>query len=70
MVEVSAEDRAFLIKNIDNAEQLLESGECDDVLGAIFDLIELRGYAPPTYREYNDFGREAQRVYDRVFANN
>ena len=26
-----------------------------------------KGFAPPHYYDYNDFGREAQRVYDDIY---
>jgi len=34
------------------------------------DLIDEKGFAPPHYDEYNDFGRAAQQVYDDLYLNN
>ena len=31
---------------------------------------EEKGYEPPHYHDYNDFGREAQRVYDDLYLSN
>ena len=50
--------------------EALGASEVSDALDMLFDLIEKKGYAPPHYDEYNDFGREAQRVYDDVFFSN
>lgn len=41
-----------------------------DVLEAIFDWINDNGFEPPHYYDYNDLGREAQKVYDRIYLNN
>lgn len=40
------------------------------ILDALYDLIDERGFAPPDYHEYNDFGREAQKAYDDIYWNN
>lgn len=40
------------------------------ILKHLYDLIDEKGSAPPHYHEYNDFGREAQRVYDDIYWNN
>ena len=44
--------------------------EINDVLDTIGDWIDDNGFAPPDYYDYNDKGREAQKVYDRIFLNN
>ena len=41
-----------------------------DVLDPLYELIDEKGFAPPHYDSYNDFGREAQKVYDDIFYNN
>lgn len=40
------------------------------ILDELYDLIDMKGFAPPKYHEYNDFGREAQRVYDDIYWSN
>ena len=37
---------------------------------AIGDYINDNGFEPPDFYDYNDLGRKAQKVYDRVFENN
>ena len=64
MVKVNDEDRKFIIANIENGEELLRTGEVNDVLGAISDLIDDKGFYD---YDYNDFGRKAQKVYDNVY---
>lgn len=67
MLKMAKESREFLEKNLPTA---LESEELNDALLALYDLIDEKGFAPPHYDEYNDFGREAQRVYDDLYLSN
>ena len=67
MLKMSEKSKAFIQKNIPSALGMEKLG---DVLNALFELIEDKGYAPPNYYDYNDFGREAQKVYDDVFLSN
>lgn len=67
MLKMSEKSKAFIQENIPSA---LGSEKLGDVLNALFELIEDKGYAPPNYYDYNDFGREAQKVYDDVFLSN
>ena len=64
MVNMSAESRDFLTKNLPEA---LKKDDVRDVLGLLYDLIDEKGFAPPHYYDYNDFGRKAQRVYDDIY---
>ncbi|MDD3231724.1 MAG: hypothetical protein PHE09_21320 [Oscillospiraceae bacterium] len=70
MLKFTDEDCAFIQQNFDNAKVLLNAEALDDVLDPLYDLIDAKGFAPPDYEEYNDFGRKAQRVYDRIYRNN
>ena len=69
MLKISDEDRLFLQNNLTNADEVLSSNEVNDILDALYDLIDEKGFAPPKYEDYNDFGREAQKVYDRIYYN-
>lgn len=40
-----------------------------DALTALYTWIDYNGFAPPDYLDYNDLGREAQRVYDDIYLN-
>lgn len=64
------DDRKFIKKHFPNADEVLSLTNVRDVLDAIFDWINENGFAPPDYYDYNDMGREAQKVYDRIFLNN
>ncbi|MDD3417240.1 MAG: hypothetical protein PHY47_25145 [Lachnospiraceae bacterium] len=71
MLNMREKDINFIQKNFDNAEKLLATKEVNDILDAISDWIEDNGYSPESdYLEYNDLGREAQDVYDSVYARN
>lgn len=64
MINVSKEDREFIIKNLKNGEKLLESNDINDILDPLGDLIDDKGFYG---YDYNDFGRKAQKVYDNVY---
>lgn len=67
MLKMSEYSRDFLKENLPSA---LQSDKLNDILDTLYDLIDRKGFAPPDYEEYNDFGREAQRVYDDLYYNN
>ncbi|ADU26083.1 hypothetical protein [Ethanoligenens harbinense] len=67
MLQFEESDKTFIRRNLENADALLSGSSLGNVLDALFDLIEEKGYAPPHYYDYNDFGRKAQRVYDSVY---
>ena len=65
-VKMTEESRRFLAKYLpknagDNVTAILDE---------LYLLIDMEGFAPPKYHEYNDFGREAQRVYDDIYWSN
>ena len=63
-------DRDFLINNIHKAQGLIDAGDVDGLLEAIDGFMTERGYSPPDYSELSDLGRQAERVYDRIYGNN
>lgn len=67
MLNMLTASRQFLEKNLPEA---LETEQINIVLRLLYDLIDEKGFAPPDYEEYNDFGREAQRVYDDLYLSN
>lgn len=67
MLKMSNESRAFLEKYLPEA---LSMEECNDALDTLYELIDEKGFAPPHYHDYNEFGRTAQKVYDDIFLNN
>lgn len=70
MLNFTDQDKKFIQRNFTNAEQLLASSSRREVLIAIYDLIDEKGFAPPHYYDYNSFGREAQKIYDSIYQNN
>ena len=66
-MEMTEKSKKFLEKHIPAALQVNSLREALDLL---YDLIDEKGFAPPHYDEYNDFGREAQRVYDDLYLSN
>lgn len=67
---LTEDDKNFIKKNFTDADTLLATSDVNLILDAISDCIDDKGFAPPDYYEYNAFGREAQRVHDRIFKNN
>ena len=67
MLNMQESSRAFLEKYLPVA---LTARTLNDALDELTELIEEKGFAPPHYQDYNDFGREAQRVYDDLYLSN
>lgn len=66
-INMTPVSKMFLEKNLPEA---LEQTTLRDALDLLYDLIDEKGFAPPHYHDYNDFGREAQKVYDDLFYSN
>lgn len=67
MLIMSEKSKQFLQKYLPEA---LEAESVNDALLPLYDLIDEKGFAPPDYEWYNEFGRMAQQVYDDLYANN
>lgn len=66
MVKMSDESKSFLRENL---PETLAASDPNDILGPLYDLIMYKGFV--SFEEgYNDFGDEAQAVYDDVFFSN
>nr|DAG42531.1 MAG TPA: hypothetical protein [Bacteriophage sp.] len=66
MVRMALKSKQFLEKYLPEA---LDSDSVRAILRLLYDWIDEKGFAPPHYDEYNDLGREAQRVYDDIYLN-
>ena len=67
MVKMEKFSEEFLQKHLPKA---LKCATPNGVLDLLYDFIEEKGFAPPHYEDYNDLGREAQRVYDDIYLSN
>lgn len=67
MLKMTQKSKDFLTKNL---PQAIEMENIGDVLEMLYELIDRKGFEPPRYEEYNDFGREAQKVYDDLYYSN
>lgn len=67
MLKMSKNSQEFLQKNL---PEILKVSNCREVLRVIYDFINQKGFAPPHYYDYNDLGREAQKVYDDIYYQN
>ena len=67
MLNMNEKTRKFLSENLPDA---LKSDDIGVVLRMLYELIDEKGFAPPHYYEYNDFGREAQKAYDDLYYSN
>ena len=56
------------MENFENAKDILAEQDIKKVLRVIDDLIMDKGF--DVNYDLNDFGREAQRVYDSIYYNN
>lgn len=67
LLKMTEKSRDFCAKYI---PKVLAMSEINDALSILYDLIDEKGFAPPHFYDYNDFGREAQRVYDDLYLSN
>lgn len=67
MLNMDEKTKDFLSKNLPEA---LVSDDIGVVLRMLYRLIDEKGFAPPHYYEYNDFGEEAQKAYDDLYYSN
>ena len=65
MVKMSDESRAFLQKYLPS---VVSANTPNEILRPLYDLIDYQGF-DENY-DYNDFGDEAQAVYDDIFYSN
>ena len=68
MIQFSEQDKKFIIENFENAKDILAEQDIEKVLELLDDLIMYKGF--DANYDLNDFGREAQRVYDSIYYNN
>ena len=64
MLNMSEASKKFLEKYLPEA---LNAVEVNDILDPLYDLIDMKGFN--VNEEYNDFGIEAQAVYDDIYLN-
>ena len=67
MLNMTKTSKEFLQKHL---PETLESENRREVLRRLYDLIDEKGFAPPRYDTYNDFDREAQKVYNDIYLSN
>lgn len=69
MIPFKASEKSieFLKKN---APEVLNEPDYNKALTELFVWINRYGFAPPKYLDYNDLGREAQKVYDDIYLSN
>ena len=67
MLNMTYMSKKYLEKNL---PQSLSSEDIGETLRMLYDLVDEKGFAPPNYDEYNDFGREAWKAYDDLYLRN
>ena len=65
--KLSEQSKKFLEENL---PEIFTAPSLDEALRMLYDLIDEKGFEPPSFEEYNDFGRQAQAVYDDIYQNN
>lgn len=65
-LKLTEKTKEFLGKNLPGYKEMDKTS----LLDALYDLIDEKGFAPPKFHEYNDFGREAQEAYDDIYWSN
>ncbi len=67
MLNMTDKSRKFLSENL---PQVITEEDIGAALRMLNDMIDRKGFAPPDYYDYSDFGREAQKVYDDLYYSN
>ena len=70
MIELSIKEKEYLEKNIPNADEIIKRGSVRELLENLYMFIDTNGFAPPDYYDYNEIGREAQKIYDGIYEKN
>lgn len=68
MLNLRKNDIEFIENNIGNDSILLRTNKVNEFLDSLYDWIDLNGF-DETGENYNVLGREAQKIYDYVYAN-
>ena len=68
MLKISEKERRFLLDNLENANDLINAGDLNSVLLPLDEWIAVNGF-DLEYR-LTAKGREAQQIYDSIYANN
>ena len=68
MFKISEEDKAFLRQHIKNADELFKCDTAGPIIYALDEEIMYKGFDKEWF--YNDFGKKAQDVRDRLIYDN
>lgn len=68
MINLTDEEKEFLRKQLDNAEELILCDDVNIVLDIVDDLIMELGH--DENQDITDEGRRIERMYDNIFSNN
>jgi len=67
MFNMSDGSREFLERN---CPEVLSAATIKDALLILYMDIDKKGFGGSRFDEYNDYGREAQKVYDDLYLSN
>ena len=68
MLKVSESDKEFLKQHIKNVDELINGSSVNALLDALDEEIMYKGFDKEWF--YNDFGKKAQDVRDRILYEN
>ena len=69
MLKVSKDDIEFLRLHVKNVDRIINGDSVNALLDELYDVIMYKGF--DKHQEfYNDFGKKAQEVYDRILYDN
>ena len=70
MLEINEEDRKFIIRNLTDGDKLIENDDLNGIINALNMLELMKGYDGAWEDGINHFGRQIERVIDRLFYEN
>lgn len=68
MLKVSKEDAEFLRHHIKDVDNIIKGNSVNALIDELYDVIMYKGFDKDYF--YNDFGKKAQDVYDRILYYN
>ena len=68
MINLTEEEKEFLKKHTDNANELMACDDVNIILDKIDDLIMELGH--DENQDITDVGRRIEKMYDNIYANN
>lgn len=66
-IKMTKSDEKFIRENFENADELINLEDVNDLLYALFHFQQTNGMAPPDYYYPNELGEKVDDVYYSIY---